>query len=71
MYGAKCTGKLNMNSIEVTGHLLMHNGAEFSEVDLSNAKIGGQLVMSGAKCTGKLNMIGLTVTGSLLMHPKG
>ncbi len=70
--GAKCTGLLNMNSLETKGHLFMGKGsqagAEFAEVDLRGAKVGGTLDMTGAKCTGKLSMGSLETTGHLFMR---
>ncbi|MCH9011835.1 MAG: hypothetical protein IIA68_02080 [Proteobacteria bacterium] len=47
--------------------LLMSGGAEFGEVILVGAKIGGQLDMSGSKFTGKLNMEAAEIGGYLLM----
>ena len=45
----------------------MRGGAEFAEVDLRGAKVGGQLDMTGSKFTGKLVMDQLEVGSSLLM----
>ncbi|NIN01207.1 MAG: hypothetical protein GTO24_24875, partial [candidate division Zixibacteria bacterium] len=50
------------------GHLLMHGGAEFAEVELVGAKIGGQVAMDGSKFTGKLNMNDMETEGSLFMR---
>jgi uncharacterized protein YjbI with pentapeptide repeats len=63
--GAKFDGKLNMNSLEVTQHLLM--GGTFVEVELISAKVGGQLSFKDAKFDGKLDMNGLEVTQALHM----
>ena len=57
-----------MDSLEVGTSLLMRDGAEFAEVDLRSAKIGGQLSMIGSKFTGKLNMDSLEVGRDLFMR---
>ena len=46
----------------------MRGGAEFADVILRSAKIGGQLSMIGSKFTGKLNMESVEVGGHLLMR---
>jgi hypothetical protein len=56
-----------MNQFEVNGGLFIRE-ARFSEIDLGNAKVGGQLDMSGAKCTSGLNMNQFEVNGSLFMR---
>nr|NIS63529.1 hypothetical protein [Pseudomonadota bacterium] len=56
------------NSMETAGSLFMHEGAEFAEVELADAKIGGLVEMTGSKFTGKLNMNSMETAGSLLMH---
>ena len=67
MIGSKFTGKLNMDNVQVGSSLLMR-GAEFAEVDLRGAKVGGQLDMNGSKFTGELYMGSLVVGRSLLMR---
>jgi len=57
-----------MASIDVKGHLLMKVGAEFEEVVLRSAKIGGQLSMIGSKFNGKLNMNSIEVKGTLFIR---
>lgn len=68
MTAAKCMDKLSMNSISVGGHLLLRNGAEFTEVDLDSARVGGQLNMDAAKFTGKLNMEGIVVGSNIFIR---
>jgi len=67
LQGSKFTGKLDMDKLEVRSSLFMRGGAEFAEVDLRGAKVGGQLDMTGSKFTGKLVMDQLEVGSSLLM----
>jgi hypothetical protein len=54
-------GKLNMNSTEIGQDLFMSKNGKFNEVDLTGAKIGGQLGMSGSTFDGKLNLDGTEV----------
>ncbi len=54
--------------MEVGRCLFMRGGAEFADVILRGAKIGGQLSMNGSKFTGKLNMDKLQVGSSLFMR---
>jgi hypothetical protein len=68
MDGAKFTGKLNMDSVQVGGHLFMRSGAEFGEVVLTAAKIQGNVEMSGAKFAGKLDMDSVQVENNLFMR---
>ena len=59
MVGASFGGTLNANRLQVGGNLLMRsdakNEAGFKDVDLSGAKITGQIDMVGANCESKLN----------------
>jgi hypothetical protein len=57
-----------MNTVQVAESLLMSEGAEFAEVDLCSARIGGQLSMIGSKFTGKLNMNSVRVENHLFMR---
>ena len=68
MIGSKFTAELNMNGMQVEGSLLMYGVAEFAEVDLIGAKIGGQISMIGSKFTAMLIMDSMQVEGSLLMR---
>ena len=75
MSDSKFKGELNMASATVGGDLLMGAviagnqliRAEFKDVNLRGAKIGGQIYMSDSKFKGKLNMASATVGGDLLM----
>ena len=51
-------------------NLLMHDKAQFQEIDLTGAHIGGQLEPRSSTVTGTLNMNGIRVDGNLLMHEK-
>jgi uncharacterized protein YjbI with pentapeptide repeats len=62
------TGKLNVNGLQVSGDLFMRDKAEFADVDLTGAHVGGDLDLSGSKVSGKLNMNGLQVDGNLFMR---
>jgi len=68
--GSKFVRKLNMNSVKIGQDLLMHDGAEFTEVDLTGAGIEGVLDTMSSKFTGKLNMGSLRVGQRLLMGPR-
>jgi hypothetical protein len=46
----------------------MRGGAEFAEVDLRSAKVGGRLEMTGSKFGGMVTMDGLRVGGDLFMN---
>jgi hypothetical protein len=52
----KFSGTLDMNSLQVGGHLGMRRGVEFGEVSLALAKIQGGVVVDGAKFSGTLDM---------------
>ena len=67
--GAKVAGKLNMSGLTVGSHLFMHNQAEFTDVNLTGAKVGNQLSLIGAKVTGTLNMNGIAVGSNLGSDP--
>lgn len=69
--GSRVAGKLNMNGLHLDASLIMRGGAEFDEVELTNAHVGGQLQLVGSKVTGKLNMNTVRVDGHLLMRDKG
>lgn len=66
--GSKFTGKLNMAGMKVEGGLFMYGGAEFNEVVLRGAKIGGQLNISESKFNDKLNMNHIEVGAMILMR---
>ncbi len=61
---------LNMNSLEVGSSLFMRKKAQFADVDLVSAKIGGQLDVSSSTFNGTLNMNSLEVGSHLLMRDK-
>ena len=65
--GSKFTDKLSMNSVTVRANLFIRKQAEFQEVDLTGADIGGQIDMSGSTFQGKLTMDSVSVGESLLM----
>lgn len=64
--GTKFDSDLNVNSILVGAHLFMRN-AEFSEVDLKGAGVGGYLDMNGSTFKGELAMDSTSVSGNLFM----
>jgi uncharacterized protein YjbI with pentapeptide repeats len=66
--GSAVTGTLNMDSASIGGPLFMRQGAEFTQVMLQSAKIGGQLGMTGSKLTGMLNMDSVSIGGHLFMN---
>ena len=68
MNGSKFTGKLDMDSAEIGGDLIMRGGAEFNEVVLRGARIGDQLTMIGSKFTGTLDMGSTTIGSDLFMR---
>ena len=57
--GSKVTGKLDMTGLRVDQSLEMSDKAEFVDVELADAHVGGDLNLSGAKVTGELDMSGL------------
>ena len=67
MTGSKFMGKLNMGSVAIGQSLLMGEQAEFGEVVLRGAKVGGQISMTGSKFMGKLNMGSVAIGQSLFM----
>ena len=67
MRGSTFAGRLNMESLQVDGNLLMNDGAQFAEVVLRSARVSGQVNMRGSTFTGKLDMNVLQVERSLLM----
>jgi hypothetical protein len=56
-----------MDSTSIGSDLFMSEGAEFAEVILRAAKIGGQLDMTRAKVTGTLNMDAASIGSDLFM----
>ena len=68
MTGSTFRGRLNMNSISVGGSLYMREQAEFGEVALAGADIGGQIDMTGSTFRGSLVMGSISVGGSLFMQ---
>jgi hypothetical protein len=66
--GATFDGKLDMNGLGVAQHMLMRTGTKFKNVELANAKVGGNLELDGATFDGKLNMNGLDIVQSLHMR---
>ena len=66
--GSKFTDKLGMNSVTVRANLLIRKQAEFQEVDLTGADIGGQIDMSGSTFQGKLTMDSVSVGANLFMR---
>jgi hypothetical protein len=66
--GSVVTGTLDMDSASIGGSLLMREGAEFAEVILRSAEIGGHLSLIGAKVTGTLTMDSASIGGSLFMR---
>ena len=71
MTGASFGGTLDAYAVEAGGSLLMSsegpNEASFKDVDLSGAKIAGQVVIGGTHFEGRLNATLLQVGGSLFM----
>jgi len=61
---------LDMNGIEITQHLFMHDLSAFREVNMMTAKIRGQIVMDGSTFEGTLNMNSVAVNQSLFMRDK-
>jgi uncharacterized protein YjbI with pentapeptide repeats len=70
MIGSTFNGTLDMNSMEVGGHLFMSDKAQFADVDLGSAKIKGQLDMSSSTFNGTLDMNSMEVGGNLVMSDK-
>ncbi|MHB1758334.1 MAG: pentapeptide repeat-containing protein [Leptospirillum sp.] len=70
MAGSTFSDLLNMNGLEVKQSLLMNNMAHFVEVDLTGAKVGGQMNMAGSTFSGCLNMASLEVEQDLFMNDK-
>ena len=58
-----------MDSLQAGSYLFMHR-ADFAEVILRNAHIGGMLEINGATFTGRLDMESLKVDGNLIMGDK-
>jgi hypothetical protein len=69
--GSKITGTLNMDSLRADRNLLMTEKAEFGEVVLLGAHVGGQIDLTGSKVAGTLNMDSLHVDQNLLMGEEG
>ncbi|MCY4137961.1 MAG: hypothetical protein OXF56_06820 [Rhodobacteraceae bacterium] len=68
--GSKITGKLGMNTISVGGNLYMRKKAEFKDVDMTGAIVGGLINMTGSTFRGTLGMNGISVGRSLFMGEK-
>jgi hypothetical protein len=75
LIGAKVSGKLDMNSADIGQGLLMHSyrslseqRAEFNDVILLGAKVGGQVSLIGAKVSGKLDMNSADIGQGLVMR---
>ena len=68
MVDSKFIGKLDMGSATIESSLLMHGGAEFRDVILRGAKVGGQLSMNGSIFKGELDMDGTSIARDLFMH---
>ena len=66
--GSKVGGTLNMDGIQVDQSLFLRDRAEFTNVILAGARVGGQLDLSSSKVTGTLNMGSLRVDQSLFMR---
>lgn len=65
--GSKVESTLNMNGLHLDASLFMRDGAEFADVVLVTARVGGQLDLTASKVTGKLDMTGLHVGADLFM----
>ena len=66
--GSKFADKLRMSAVTVRSNLFMREQAEFDEMTLIGADIGGQLDMSGSMFRGKLTMDSLSVGTNLFMR---
>jgi cytoskeletal protein CcmA (bactofilin family) len=64
---SEVSGKLNLNRLHVDQSLHMRN-AQFTDVELVSARVGGNLELTGSTVAGKLNMDGLQVDRSLFMR---
>ncbi|MCH7780212.1 MAG: hypothetical protein IH848_05140, partial [Acidobacteria bacterium] len=69
--GSTFTGTLDMDSMEVGGDLFMRGGAEFSDVNLLNARIGFSLEMDGSTFTGTTQVGSRHVIGSVTPRRNG
>jgi uncharacterized protein YjbI with pentapeptide repeats len=67
--GSAVAGKVTMYSTEIEGSLLMSKDspAQFADLDLNSAKIGGDLALIGVKITGTLTMDSTVIGDSLFM----
>jgi hypothetical protein len=63
---SKVAGEVNLSDSKVD-RLYMGRDAEFNEVDLKGAHIGGDLSLTASKVNGKLDMDHINVDGSLRM----
>jgi hypothetical protein len=68
--GSRFFHALQMDSIEVTNNLVMNSGAEFEQVILTGAKIGGQASLILSRFNQKLNMNALEVKSSLFLDSR-
>ena len=64
MRGSKVSGTLDLDSLRVGVHLLMYD-AEFHEIVLENAEIGGQLDFSGSTFHENVTLNGAHIGGAL------
>jgi uncharacterized protein YjbI with pentapeptide repeats len=66
LVGSKVSGKLNMNGLQVGASLLMGK-AEFADVELSGARVRGQISLRNSKVTGELSCYGLEIEQEVFM----
>jgi hypothetical protein len=57
-----------MEALRTEGYLFMDESAEFNDVSIVNAKIGGLVTFQRSSVNGQLGMDGLSVSGNLLMN---
>jgi len=65
--GSTIAGHLSMRSLRLSDDLLLGEDSELDEVDLSSARIEGQLSLHRARVMKKLNLDSVVVGGSVLM----
>jgi hypothetical protein len=68
--GARVAGMLNMYQIHIDQDLFMRDEAQFKEITLGDAHIGGQLDLTSSTVTGMLDMNGFSVGQGLFMRDK-
>jgi hypothetical protein len=64
---SKFKKKVTMSGIQVGGVFHMLDGVQFTDINLSHAKVDDQLVISGARITGQFTMEGIEVAKELIM----